>query len=88
MLRYRLLIKSLSFTLLNSDSSPGALSEAGTETITVFLGNQLCLAVYNLERSFSAGQEASPTAVTLLFININYFPDCLCYHGIPPEIIP
>ncbi len=76
----RLFIKLVSLTLLNSYCSLRTFSEAGAETVAVFIADELCLAIYYLDCALGAGWNAESAAVAFLLVNFYYFPQRFCCH--------
>jgi hypothetical protein len=93
--RFRLLLKLVDSLLaeffglpfFNCNSVLGAIAQAGTQTVAVYLGNQPGLAVYNLQRPLHTRWYAKATAVALLFIYLDDFSHCSGGHINPPLAI-
>jgi hypothetical protein len=69
-----LLIEILRFPLDDFQGALRAFAQTGPQSIAVFFGSKLGLAVYDLNRSFGAGGHAFPAAVAFLFVDLNDFP--------------
>ncbi len=73
---HRLLVEDLDIPLFNGERVPRALSETGPEAVTVALLDDHRLAVTNLARALGSGDNAVAATVALLFIYLDYFPNC------------
>ena len=70
----------LGFPLFDTDGATGAVSQAGSQTITKEIAQKSGLAVYQPYRTFGTVGNAVSTAITKRFIN----PDKLAFHPSPP----
>jgi hypothetical protein len=69
------LIEFFGSPFLNDDSAHRALSQASAKSIAIYLADQPCLAIDNLQRAFRTSGHTGATAITLLFI----YPDDFSY---------
>ncbi len=67
-------IKLIGFTLDDLDGILGTMSEAGTETVAEIIGDQLGLAINDLNSTFGAGRHTKPATITLVLIYNYDFP--------------
>jgi hypothetical protein len=80
MMLHGLLIKLRSLALLYGYSILRALAQTGSQAITVYLGNQLGLAVYYLKCSLGTTRYTGTASIALFLIYLYYFAHNLRTH--------
>jgi hypothetical protein len=77
---YSFFIIFVSLTFNELKRAARTITKTGTKSITIFIANDLCLAVNDLNGPFGTGGHAITTAITLFFV---YFYDITDnFHGV------
>jgi hypothetical protein len=77
---YSFRVKVLGFSFNNTDGILRAFSQAGSQSITVFLADQPGLPIDQGQGPFGTGLDAGPAAIAFILINSDYFPDYFHSH--------
>jgi hypothetical protein len=68
---YRDFVKLRSLALHNRNRAMRAMTEAGSETVTIDIGHDPSLAVYDLNRALLARRDTFSAPITFLLVDMN-----------------
>jgi hypothetical protein len=70
----RLFVEFLDLPLLDSNGSLRTFPEACAEAITIYLTDEFCLTIYDLNSPLGTGWDTDAAAIALLLIDLDYLP--------------